>query len=144
MVITIHLINTGFELKSILLGCYSFNLNHTGNNLAQNIKRNLKVLESTNKITFAVYDNAYNIKNALYQLGLKNMGCFAHTMNLIVQSALTLEEDLTNKIKNIVSHFRKSTVANNALRTYQINNGVKDPKKIDPGMFPLDGISLII
>lgn len=63
-------------------------------------------------------------------LGFKNTGCFAHTMNLIVQSALKLEEDLINKIKNIVSHFRKSTVVNNALKTYQINNGIKEPKKL--------------
>lgn len=58
------------------------------------------------------------------------MGCFAHTMNLIVQSALTLEENLINKTKNIVFHFRKSTVANNSLKTYQLNNGIKNPKKL--------------
>lgn len=84
MAITIHFINTEFELKSILLGCYSFNLSHAGNNLAQDIKCNLKVWELTNKITFSVSDNAYNIKNALNRLGLKNIGRFAHTMNLIV------------------------------------------------------------
>jgi len=61
------------------------------------------------------------------------MGCFAHTMNLIVQSALTLEEDLINKTKNIVSHFRKSTVANNSFKTYQLNNGIKNPKKNNSG-----------
>lgn len=105
MAITINFIDTEFELKSILLECSSFNLNHTGHNLAQEIKRILESWELTKKITFAVSDNAYNIKNALNNLSLKNMGCFAHTMNLIVQSALTLEEDLINKTKNIVSHF---------------------------------------
>ncbi|CAI6356385.1 unnamed protein product [Macrosiphum euphorbiae] len=128
--ITIHFIDTEFELKSILLGRHSFNLNHTANNLAKEIERVLNSWNLYNKITFAVSDNAYNIKNALNMLGFKNMGCFAHTMNLIVQSALKLEEDLINKIKNIVSHFRKSTVANNALKTYQINNGIKEPKKL--------------
>lgn len=83
-----------------------------------------------NKIKFSVSDNAYNIKNALTTLGFKHMGCFAHTMNLIVQSALTLEEDLLSKVKTIVTYFRKSTVANNALKTYQINNGIKEPKKL--------------
>ncbi|WP_447545078.1 hypothetical protein, partial [Neisseria gonorrhoeae] len=43
---------------------------------------------------------------------------------------LTLEEDLISKVKQIVSHFRRSTVANNALKTYQIKNGIKDPKKL--------------
>lgn len=130
MAITIHFIDNEFELKSILLGCHSFNSNHTANNLAQEIEHVLNSWNLYNKITFAVSDNAYNIKNALNILGFKSMGCFAHTMNLIVQSALTLEEDLINKVKNIVTYFRKSTVANNNLRTYQINNGIKNPKKL--------------
>lgn len=130
MAITIHFINNEFELKSILLGCHSFNSNHTANNLAQEIEHVLNSWNLYNKISFAVSDNAYNIKNALTTLGFKNMGCFAHTINLIVQSTLTLEEDLISKVKTIVTHFRKSTVANNALKTYQINNGIKEPKKL--------------
>lgn len=54
------------------------------------------------------------------------MGCFSHTLNLVVQSALTLE----SKVKTIVTHFRKSTEANNKLKTYQFNNGVDEPKKL--------------
>ncbi|XP_050065565.1 E3 SUMO-protein ligase ZBED1-like [Aphis gossypii] len=111
MAITIHFIDTELELKSMF-------------------KRIFESWELTKKNTFAVSDNAYNIKNALNNLGLKNMGCFAHTMYLIVQSALTLEEDLINKTKNIVSHFKKSTVANNSFKTYQLNNGIKNPKKL--------------
>lgn len=130
LAITVHFIDTEFKLKSVLLGCQSFSSNHTGHNLAQEIRRILESWNLNEKITFSVSDNASNIKSALNMLGFKNMGCFAHTMNLIVQSALTLEEDLINKVKKIVSHFRKSTVANNALRTYQINNGIKDPKKL--------------
>ncbi|KAF0748355.1 zinc finger BED domain-containing protein 4-like, partial [Aphis craccivora] len=44
-------------------------------------------------------------------------------MNLVVQSAFTLENELIDK-------FRRSTVANNKLRTYQINNGIDKPKKL--------------
>lgn len=61
------------------------------------------------------------------------MGCFAHTMNLVVQAALTLENDLIiliDRNKAIVTHFRKSTVASTKLNTYQINNGISEPKKI--------------
>jgi len=58
------------------------------------------------------------------------MGCFAHTLNLIVQSALVLENGLLDRVKSIVTHFRKSTVANNVFKTYQINNGIKEPKKL--------------
>ncbi|KAF0742811.1 zinc finger BED domain-containing protein 4-like, partial [Aphis craccivora] len=104
MAITVHFINSEFV---ILL---SWNLN--------------------DKITFAVSDNARNIKNALNLLSLKHMGCFAHTLNLIVQSVLVLEDGLIDRVKSIVSHFRKSTVANNVFKTYQINNGIKEPKKL--------------
>jgi len=68
-----------------------------------------------NKITFAVSANAYTIENALTALGFKKMGCFVYTMNLTVQSALTLEEDLISKVKTIVTYFRKSTVANSVV-----------------------------
>lgn len=58
------------------------------------------------------------------------MGYFVHTLHLVVQSALTLENDIIDKVETIVTHFRKSTVANNKLRTYQINNGINEPKKL--------------
>jgi len=130
MTITIHFIDSEFILKSILLECRSFNFNHTGVNLSQAIKQVLISWNLNDKITFAVSDNASNIKNALNSLSFKNMGCFAHTLNLIIQSALVLENDLIDSVKSIVSHFRKSTVANNVFKTYQINNGIKDPKKL--------------
>jgi len=130
MAITIHFIDSEYLLKSILLECRSFDLNHTSINLSQGIKQVLVSWNLKDKITFAVSDNASNIKNALNSLSFKNMGCFAHTLNLIVQSALVLENDLIDKVKCIVSHFRKSTVAYNAFKTYQINNGIKEPKKL--------------
>ncbi|XP_050528084.1 E3 SUMO-protein ligase ZBED1-like [Daktulosphaira vitifoliae] len=81
--------------------------------------------------TFAkLSDNANNIKRALSILKLKHFGCFAHTLNLVVQGALILESGLLEKIKTIVSFFHRSTSANNKLNTYQINNGAKEPKKL--------------
>jgi len=38
MAITIHFLDSEFVFKSILLECHSFNLNHTGFNLSQEIK----------------------------------------------------------------------------------------------------------
>lgn len=92
------ILDSEFILKSILLECRSFNLNHTGVNLSQAIKQVLVSWNLNDKITFAVSDNASNIKNALNSLSFKNMGCFAHTLNLIVQSALVLENDLIDSV----------------------------------------------
>lgn len=128
--ITIHFIDKNFVLKSILLSCYSFDESHTGEHLAEQIDKTLKIWNLKNKIMLAVSDNAYNVQNALSKLQLKHFGCFAHTLNLIVQSALNKESDLINKIKNICTHFHKSTTAHIKLMTYQKNIGIKEPKKI--------------
>lgn len=86
--ITVHFIDNNFNLKSILLSCHSFLENHTSDNLCEQINKTLNAWNLRDKIVFAVSDNAYNIQNALGQLKFKHFGCFAHTLNLIVQSAL--------------------------------------------------------
>jgi len=130
MAITIHFIDSNFSLKSVLVSCSEFNESHTSINLSEGIKKTVEEWQLGGKIELAVSDNASNIKNALNSLQFKHMGCFAHTLNLVVQSALTLENNLIDKVKTIVTYFRKSTVANNKLRTYQINNGVAELKKL--------------
>lgn len=128
--ITFHFVDNNFALKSVLLGCHELSENHTSLNLSNKIDSTLKEWHLENKIIFAVSDNANNIKRALSILQFKHFGCFAHTLNLIVQGALTLESNLLEKIKTIVSYFHKSTSANNKFKNYQINNGAKEPKKL--------------
>jgi len=130
MAITIHFIDLNFVLRSVLLSCHPYSESHTSENLSKEIKNVLKVWGVDKKIVFAVSDNAYNIKNALSTLQLKNLGCFAHTLNLIVQSALKQESSLIDKVKAISTHFRKSTTAHHKLMTYQTNLGEKQPKKM--------------
>lgn len=127
---TIHFVDSNFSLQSILISCSSFNENHTAINLSEQIQKTIDECHLEGKIELAVSDNASNIKNELGLLKLKHLGCFAHTLNLVVQSALTIENDLIDKVKTIVTYFRRSTVANNKLRTYQINNGIDKPKKL--------------
>lgn len=106
--LTYHFINTNFELKSVLLGCYEFSESHSGLNLCITIQKTLdewEILNST--IVLAVSDNGSNIKNALSLIKIKSFGCFAHTLNLIVQDALQLEIGLIEKIKSIITHFKK-------------------------------------
>lgn len=128
--ITIHFLDSNFILKSILLSCHSFDESHTSENLSEQINTTLNTWNIRNKIALAVSDNAYNVQNALTKLQLKHFGCFAHTLNLIVQSAINKESELINKVKSVCTHFHKSTTANNKFMTYQKNNGIKEPKKI--------------
>jgi len=130
MAITIHFVDSNFSLQSILISCSSFYENHTAINLSEQIQKTIDEWQLEGKIELAVSDNATDIKNALGSLQLKHLGCFAHTLNLVVQSALTLENELIDKVKTIVTYFRRSTVANNKLKIYQINNGIDKPKKL--------------
>jgi len=67
---------------------------------------------------------------ALTKLELKHFGCFAHTLNLIVQAALRSQSELLDKVKTIITYFRKSTSANKKFNVYQTSNGAKEPKKL--------------
>jgi len=58
------------------------------------------------------------------------LGCFAHTINLVVEESLKCESDLINKVKTIVTHFRKSTIAHKILEKNQINSGINEPRKL--------------
>jgi len=83
LAITIHFIDKSFKLSSFLLSCHHFNETHTSLNLSENIKSTLEMWNLENKVILDVSDNAYNIKNALNSLQLKNFGCFAHTLNIL-------------------------------------------------------------
>lgn len=128
--ITVQFLDSNFVLKSILLSCHFFNESHTSEQLSEQINTTLNTWGIRNKISLAVSDNAYNVQNALSILQLKHFGCFAHILNLIVQSAISKESDIINKVKSICTDFHKSTTANRKFMTYQKNNGIKEPTKI--------------
>ncbi|KAJ8935700.1 hypothetical protein NQ314_012677 [Rhamnusium bicolor] len=59
----------------------------------------------------------------------RHFGCYAHTVNLIVNDSLNLIQDTLSKVSKIVSHFRKSANAKNKLDIVQRQQG-KEPKKL--------------
>lgn len=130
--VTAYFIDENFQLISILLECSAMTSSHTSQNLSSEISRIITEWGIEGKIFLAVSDNANNIKNAITKdLGLKHLGCFAHTLNLIVNDSLKVEAimEIINKIKTIVSHFRRSCSANKKLSKYQENEG-KEPLKL--------------
>ncbi|CAK1589916.1 unnamed protein product [Parnassius mnemosyne] len=119
LAVTIHFFNQQAELKSFLLECIQFPDRHTSENLALELKRITDNWEITDKIVAAISDNAYNIKAAIRLNNWKHIPCFAHTLNLIVQSALKEIKDITTKIKQIVELFRRSPLASERLKNMQ-------------------------
>lgn len=128
--ITAHFVNKDFILKSVLLECSEFSERHTAVNLSDEIRSIITKWKLEAKVVLVVSDNASNIKNAIHTLHLKHLGCFAHTINLVVEGSLKCESDLINKVKTIVTHFRKSTIAHKILEKNQINSGISEPRKL--------------
>lgn len=61
---------------------------------------------------------------------MKHYGCYAHSLNLIVQRALKELEPTLEKIKKIVTFFKRSSLNNEKLLKFQINSGVSQPKRL--------------
>lgn len=112
LAVTAHFIDDNFRLKSVLLKCISFGERHTAENLSVALKTVILEWELENKILMIVSDNASNIKKAIVDLlKQKHYGCFAHTINLIVHDALHHIAAIAEKVKTIVTFFKRSTSA---------------------------------
>lgn len=128
--VTVHFIDDKFEVKSVLLEVGPCDVNHTSENLADELRRITTEWGVENKILLGMSDNAANIKKAISEnLRWRHLGCVAHTINLIVKDALVPVEPLVAKVSAIVSHFKRSTVAKTKLDFYQTQND-KQPKKL--------------
>ena len=68
------------------------------------------------KVVAVCTDNAANITAAVK---LKHLPCFAHTLNLVVQKGVATLAAIQMKVKAIVAHFHRSTVAAEKLRSLQ-------------------------
>jgi len=66
------------------------------------------------KIPAIVSDNAANVVAAIRESNRKLIPCFAHTLNLVVHSGM--DHISLVFLKEIVTYFRRSTVAPNALK----------------------------
>lgn len=110
MGVTIHFTDDDFNLMTMLLKCALFNETHTSANLAAELNSVSEEWGVDKKVMLAVSDNAANITNAIKNgTGWKFLGCYAHTLNLVVRDALNAQlmiTDIINKVTIIVTHFK--------------------------------------
>lgn len=114
--VTCHFVDENFEMVSYLLDCFEFSDRHTAKNLAGQLRRIAEEWGVFEKVVACVTDNAANIVAAVKQLEWRQLSCFAHTLNLLVRGSLGVMEGTVDKVKTIVQHFHKSTVAAERLR----------------------------
>ena len=133
LAVTAHFLNQDFQLESCLLECSSFRERHTQENLKQELIRITKEWKIQDKVVLIVTDNAPNIVNAVKMAKFKHLPCFAHrpTLNLVVQKGIVRLKPLQQKIKVIIEHFHRSTVAAEKFASLQSQmNPNKPPLKL--------------
>lgn len=125
--VTCHFIDNECELKSYLLSCFKNSESHTSENLKNDLLAVIKDWGLDNCIAACTTDNAYNIVNAVNMCGWRHIGCFAHSLNLAVQTALRSITETREKVRGIVGHFKRSPQAADKLKTMQEQLGLTPP-----------------
>ncbi|XP_063892271.1 E3 SUMO-protein ligase ZBED1-like [Helicoverpa armigera] len=107
------------KLQSNLLGCVEYNDRHTSQNLSEFLKNIMREWNIDHKVIAVTSDNAANITAAIREGDWRQIPCFAHTLNLCVQSALQQLGPYVSKVKSIVEYFKRSSHANHRLTEIQ-------------------------
>lgn len=134
--VTCHFVDN-WELKSCVLSTYQVTGSHTAEKIASELKLVAEKWKIVGKITCVVTDNASNMTAALRLAQLKSVPCFAHTLNLIVQASINKDDiltDLRKKCRDIVSFFKRSTRASDALKCIQVESGRGNRKLVQECM----------
>ncbi|VVC43162.1 Ribonuclease H-like domain [Cinara cedri] len=108
--VTCHFIDNECELKSYLFSCFKNSESHSSENLKNNLLAIIKKWGLENKIA--------NLCR------WKHEGCFTHSLNLGVQTALKSILETRKKVRGIVGHFKRSPQAAENLRTMQEQLGL--------------------
>lgn len=116
--VTAHYIS-GDALKSNLLCCLKYDEAHTSENLATFLKEVCNDWKISHSIVCVVTDNAANVVGAVRKCNWRHLSCFAHNINLVVQSGIKSIQPILDKVKSIVEYFKRSSSALQKLREMQ-------------------------
>lgn len=92
MTVTAHCISDLWELDSYVLSSKKLRGSHTAVNVAESISSTLDAFGISHEaIVTVIVDNALNYINTIHNLGLINVPCMAHTLNLAVRKGLEVK-----------------------------------------------------
>ena len=113
--LTAHWIGDEFQHVSAVLHVQKMEGSHTGVSICHTLESMLEDWKiSKSRIHMVVADNASNMKKALREGRFKAQGCFAHTLQLIVNDGVLSQRafiDTLSVCRSIVGHFKHSTIA---------------------------------
>ena len=126
--LTAHWLTPQFERKSAMLHAQPFDGSHTGEAICTSINQMLQLWElSKDRIHLLIRDNAANMVKGITDAGLPHIGCFAHTLQLVIHDAILSQRAVSDMLatsRRIIGHFRRSNLAYTRLKDIQKNLGL--------------------
>jgi hypothetical protein len=101
---TLHYLNQNFEPQTISIGLFGLENNHTAESLSNELKRVLSEYDILKKTVTAVTDHASTMGAVCEKMRIDFYGCFAHLLNLIVQSFFAFIKITKSKDDEISDH----------------------------------------
>lgn len=121
--LTAHWVTQEFNRVSAVLHAHRFEGSHTGEYICEKLEDMLKNWGiNKTRVHLIIHDNASNMKKASREAQLPSMGCFAHTLQLVVNEGVLSQRaviDILAISRKIVGHFKHSTLAYHRLNEIQ-------------------------
>ncbi|KAJ4947185.1 hypothetical protein JOQ06_009223 [Pogonophryne albipinna] len=122
--LTAHWIDSSFTLHNVVLHARELRGSHTSMRIRNAIEEMLAKWDIDNdKVHVVMRDNAANMKKAFADMGVQSLGCFAHTLQLVVIQGLLAQRSIIDAVANarkLVGHFKHSPKAYSILEDIQV------------------------
>ena len=120
--LTCHAIDDEWVLRSMVLNTREVAVDHTAENVSATLKEMMIEWNIKDKVVGSSTDNGKNIVNAMKILGIFNMPCVGHTLQLSVLKSFQLGpvSKMLIRLRSIAGHFHRSTKAAAKLREQQL------------------------
>ena len=122
---TAHWVDGSFQRQSAVLQAQELTQRHTGEYIAVKITKMLEDwMITSSQVHVVIRDNGSNMVKAMTEANLPSFGCFAHSLQLVINDGLLSQrvvKDLLAVCRSIVGHFKHSSVAYHKLAQIQEN-----------------------
>ncbi|KAJ8720658.1 hypothetical protein PYW08_006123 [Mythimna loreyi] len=98
-----------------MIGCIEFEERHTSANLKGFFEAKFQEWNISQYVNVIVSDNAANILSAVRLGNWRSLPCYAHTINLVVQSSMDALSDTMDRVKAVIEYFHRSLPAKKKL-----------------------------
>jgi len=120
---TVHWLTEIFERKEAVLHAHPLSGSHSGEMLCREYNAMLSKWKINNEqVHLIVRDNASNMVKPMSDGDFEDLGCFAHTLQLIINDGIFSQRAVTDLLaicRQIVGHFKCSPLAYDRLKSIQ-------------------------